>query len=58
MSSPKYNKKKGTEFEVAVMKWLRSMGAVADRLRLAGKDDEDYGWGDEEFKVLEVVATN
>ena len=40
MSSPKYNKKKGTEFEVAVMKWLRSMGAVADRLRLAGKDDE------------------
>ena len=40
MSSPKYNKKKGTDFEVAVMKWLRSMGAVADRLRLAGKDDE------------------
>ena len=21
------------------------------------EDDEDYGWGDEEFKVLEVVAS-
>jgi Holliday junction resolvase len=40
MTSPKYNKAKGAAFEIDVMKWLRSMGAVADRLRLAGKDDE------------------
>ena len=40
MSSPKYNKAKGAAFEIDVMKWLRSMGQVADRLRLAGKDDE------------------
>ena len=40
MPSPKYNKTKGAAFEIDVMKWLRSMGAVADRLRLAGKDDE------------------
>ena len=40
MSNPKYNKAKGAAFEIDVMKWLRSMGQVADRLRLAGKDDE------------------
>jgi Holliday junction resolvase len=40
MSNPKYNKLKGAAFEIDVMKWLRSMGQVADRLRLAGKDDE------------------
>ena len=40
MSSPKYNKAKGAAFEIDVMKWLRSMGQIADRLRLAGKDDE------------------
>ena len=40
MASPIYNKKKGAAFEISVMKWLRSLGVVADRLRLAGKDDE------------------
>jgi Holliday junction resolvase len=40
MTSPKYNKAKGAAFEIDVMKWLRSMGQIADRLRLAGKDDE------------------
>ena len=40
MSNPKYNKAKGAAFEIDVMKWLRSMGQVTDRLRLAGKDDE------------------
>lgn len=40
MSSPAYNKAKGAAFEIDVMKWLRSVGAIADRLRLAGKDDE------------------
>ena len=40
MTNPKYNKAKGAAFEIDIMKWLRSMGAVADRLRLAGKDDE------------------
>ena len=40
MSSPKYNKAKGAAFEIDVMKWFRSKGQIADRLRLAGKDDE------------------
>ena len=40
MSSPKYNKAKGAAFEIDVMKWFRSLGLLAERLRLAGKDDE------------------
>ena len=40
MSSPKYNKAKGAAFEIDVMKWFRSLGVLAERLRLAGKDDE------------------
>jgi Holliday junction resolvase len=40
MTNPKYNKAKGAAFEIDVMKWFRSMGQIADRLRLAGKDDE------------------
>ena len=40
MSSPKYNKAKGASFEIDVMKWFRSLGVLAERLRLAGKDDE------------------
>jgi Holliday junction resolvase len=40
MPSAQYNKAKGAAFEIDVMKWLRKMGQVADRLRLAGKDDE------------------
>jgi Holliday junction resolvase len=38
--SVKYNKTKGAQFEVDVMKWFRKMGAVAERLRLAGEEDE------------------
>jgi Holliday junction resolvase len=40
MSNPKYNKAKGAAFEIDVMKWFRSLGVLAERLRLAGKDDE------------------
>jgi Holliday junction resolvase len=40
MSSPKYNKVKGAAVEIDVMKWFRSLGVLAERLRLAGKDDE------------------
>ena len=40
MSSPKYNKAKGAAFEIDVMKWFRNLGVLAERLRLAGKDDE------------------
>jgi len=40
MSSPKYNKSKGAAFEIDVMKWFRGLGVLAERLRLAGKDDE------------------
>ena len=40
MPNPKYNKTKGAAFEIDVMKWFRSLGLLAERLRLAGKDDE------------------
>ena len=40
MSSPKYNKSKGAAFELDVIKWFRKIGLSAERLRLAGKDDE------------------
>ena len=40
MASPKYNKAKGAAFEIDVMKWFRGFGVLAERLRLAGKDDE------------------
>jgi len=35
-----YGKRKGSTFETGVLKWLRSKGLLAERLRLAGKDDE------------------
>ena len=34
------NKAKGSLFETGILKWLRSKGLSAERLRLAGKDDE------------------
>ena len=34
------NKAKGALFETGILKWLRSKGVSAERLRLAGKDDE------------------
>lgn len=40
MASPAYNKQKGSQFEIDVMKWFRGLGVLAERLRLAGKDDE------------------
>ena len=40
MTNPKYNKIKGADYESAVVKLLRSLGHLAERLRLAGKDDE------------------
>lgn len=40
MSSPKYNKTKGAAFEIDIIKWFRKLGFNAERLRLAGKDDE------------------
>ncbi len=33
-------KRKGAGFETAVLKWLRGRGITAERLRLAGKQDE------------------
>ena len=35
-----YGKRKGSLFETGILKWLRSKGVNAERLRLAGKDDE------------------
>jgi Holliday junction resolvase len=35
-----YSRRKGAGFELGIMKWLRSKGISAERLRLAGKDDE------------------
>ena len=40
MSSPKYNRIKGSQFELDIIKWFRKLGFMAERLRLAGKDDE------------------
>ena len=34
------NKRKGALFETGVLRWLRAKGVNAERLRLAGKDDE------------------
>ena len=34
------NKRKGAQFETDIMKWLRKMGAVAERLTKAGAKDE------------------
>jgi Holliday junction resolvase len=33
-------KARGATFETSVLKWLRSRGIIAERLRLAGKADE------------------
>ena len=38
MANP--NGRKGNGFEIGVLKWLRSRGVFAERLRLAGKNDE------------------
>ena len=38
--SVKYNKIKGAKFELDIVKWFRSLGLNAERLRLAGKEDE------------------
>jgi Holliday junction resolvase len=40
MATAKYNKTKGTAFESSVVHWFRELGFKAERLRLAGKDDE------------------
>ena len=34
------NKRKGALYETSILKWLRGKGLIAERLRLAGKDDE------------------
>jgi hypothetical protein len=34
------DKRKGAAFETGILKWFRSKGVNAERLRLAGKDDE------------------
>jgi Holliday junction resolvase len=34
------NGRKGAQFETDVMKWLRKMGAMAERLTKAGAKDE------------------
>ena len=38
--SAKYNKVKGATFETDVMRWLRKMGVIAERLTKAGAKDE------------------
>jgi Holliday junction resolvase len=40
VASVKYNKVKGATFETDVMRWLRSKGAIAERLTKAGSKDE------------------
>ena len=36
-NNPSYNKKKGAEFESAIVKFLRKLGHTADRIRLGGQ---------------------
>ena len=38
MANP--NGRKGSAFEIGVLKWLRSRGVTAERLRLSGSKDE------------------
>ena len=38
MANP--NGRKGSAFEIGVLKWLRSRGVTAERLRLSGSQDE------------------
>ena len=38
MANP--NGRKGSAFEIGVLKWLRSRGITAERLRLSGSQDE------------------
>jgi len=38
MANP--NGRKGSAFEIGVLKWLRSKGVIAERLRLSGSKDE------------------
>jgi len=40
VASPKYNKIKGSGYEIDMTKLFRALGHFAERLRLAGKDDE------------------
>ena len=35
-----YARRKGNQFETGILKFLRKVGLKAERLRLAGKDDE------------------
>lgn len=39
-NNPKYNKVKGTKFESDLVELFRSLGHKAERLRLAGNEDE------------------
>jgi Holliday junction resolvase len=40
VAHPSYNKRKGAAFELDIVKWFRKLGFSAERLRLAGKEDE------------------
>ena len=40
MSSPAYSKAKGREYEIGLVKYLRSKGYDTERLRLNGAEDE------------------
>ena len=40
MANPIYNKKVGNKFEITLVEFFRGLGHLAERLRLAGKDDE------------------
>lgn len=40
MTNPVANKRKGAAFELDIVKWFRKLGFNAERLRLAGTQDE------------------
>ena len=59
MASPRYNQKKGSAFETGLVKGLREMGYDAERLHLAGAEDEGdlvVRWPDGKRLVVEAKS--
>ena len=52
-----YGKRKGSAFETGILKWLRSKGVLAERLRLAGKEGDIVAFVAGKPYVFELKAT-
>jgi Holliday junction resolvase len=58
LPTPSANKRKGATFEIDLMRELREHGLAAERLRLAGKDDEGdlVAWSQGRPYVIEAKS--